>query len=223
MYRIFIVEDDETIAAQIKKHLEGWGYGAACARDFQRVQAEIAAFAPHLILLDISLPGISGFHVCEELRKRSKVPVIFISSASDNMNIVMAMSMGGDDFISKPFDLRVLSAKVQAMLRRSYDFSSDAEFLECGGVRLYPAGAAAECGGTRLELTKNEYRILLVLFENRGRVVSRETLMQRLWETDSFVDENTLTVNIARLRKKLAGAGVEDLIATKKGLGYLVR
>lgn len=151
------------------------------------------------------------------------MPVIFISSASDNMNIVMAMSMGGDDFISKPFDLRVLGAKVQAMLRRSYDFSSDAEFLECGGVRLYPAGASAECGGTRLELTKNEYRILLILFENRGRIVSRETLMQRLWETDSFVDENTLTVNIARLRKKLAGAGVEDLIATKKGLGYLVR
>ena len=222
MYRIFIIEDDETIAAEIKRHLEGWGYSAACARDFQNVQAEIEAFAPHLILLDVFLPGVSGFHVCEEVRKRSKAPVIFISSASDNMNIVMAMSMGGDDFIAKPFDLRVLSAKVQAMLRRSYDFSNDAGYLECGGVRLCPADASVMCGGARLELTKNEYRILQTLLEGRGKIISRDALMERLWATDSYIDENTLSVNVARLRKKLDAVGLCDFITTKKGLGYLI-
>ena len=164
------------------------------------------------MLLDIYLPFFNGYHWCTEIRKISQVPIIFLSSASDNMNIVMAMNMGGDDFIAKPFDLEVLTAKVQALLRRTYDFAADTGRLD----------ATLSYGEERLDLSRNEYRILQVLLENRGRTVSRETLMQKLWETDSFVDENTLSVNMNRLRRKLDGMGLEGFIRTKKGLGYLV-
>lgn len=222
MYKLLIVEDDLTIASALQAHFAAWNFEVQCVTDFQKVMEQFTAFAPHLVLLDISLPFCDGYHWCREIRAVSKVPVIFLSSAADNLNIVMAMNLGGDDFIAKPFDLSVLTAKVQALLRRTYAFSPELECLEAGGVVLNLANATAMCNGERLELTKNEYRILQVLFEKRGKVVSREALMQRLWETDSFVDENTLTVNVARLRKKLAGAGVERLIETKKGIGYWI-
>ena len=222
MYKIFIVEDDAAIAGMVKKHVESWGCAARCAKDFGDVIGEFAAFQPHLVLMDISLPGYNGYHWCAEIRKLSKVPVIFLSSASENMNILMALSMGGDDFIAKPFDINILNAKVQAMLRRTYDFAAHVDLLECAGVVLNRADATVSYEGQRLELSKNEYRILQVLFENRGKVVRREVLMERLWETDCFVDENTLSVNIARLRKKLEGAGILDLIKTRKGVGYIV-
>lgn len=222
MYKLMIVEDDLTIASALQTHFTAWDFEVQCVADFQKVMEQFAAFAPHLVLLDISLLFCDGYHWCSEIRAVSKVPVIFLSSAADNLNIVMAMNLGGDDFIAKPFDLSVLTAKVQALLRRTYTFSPELDCLEAGGVVLNLADATAVCNGARLELTKNEYRILQVLFEKRGKVVSRETLMQRLWETDSFVDENTLTVNVARLRKKLAGAGVEHLIETKKGIGYWI-
>lgn len=222
IYRILIVEDDRVIAKSIKQHIEAWGCSARTVRDFSDVMHEFAEFNPHLILIDIGLPFFDGYHWCSEIRKVSQVPVIFISSAADNMNIVMAVSMGGDDFIAKPFDLSVLTAKVQAMLRRTYDFSGASNLIEHRGVILNISDATLIYEGNIVDLTKNEYRILQALMENRGRAVSRDMLMKRLWETDSFVDENTLTVNVARLRKKLEQAGMQDFIQTKKGIGYLV-
>ena len=222
MYRILIVEDDEVIARILEEHLAQWGYTTHCVQDFEHVLAEAEQFLPQLILLDIALPFFNGFHWCTELRKRSSVPIIFISSAADHMNAVMAMQMGGDDFIAKPFDLSVLTAKIQALLRRSYDFSAPANLLSCGGAVLNTDDATLLYNDRKIELTRNEYKILHLLMENRGRIVSRETIMEALWESDSFVDENTLSVNVNRLRRKLSEAGLQDLIQTKKGVGYLV-
>lgn len=222
MYRILIVEDDTAIAQAMQRQISLWGLEARCARNFRDILGEFAAFEPHLVLLDIILPFYGGYHWCAEIRRISKVPIVFISSASDNMNIVMAMNMGGDDFIAKPFDLNVLMAKLQAILRRTYDFSSQAETLEHQGALLNLSDASLTYRGERIELTRNEYRILQTLLERKGQVVSRDTLMQRLWETDSFVDENTLTVNVTRLRRKLADAGLTDFIVTRKGMGYLI-
>jgi len=222
MYRILIVEDHEGIAAAMKRQIEAWALEARCVEDFRNVLAAFSEYGPHLVLLDIALPFFNGYHWCGEIRKVSKVPIVFISSASDNMNIVMAMNMGGDDFIAKPFDLNVLMAKIQALLRRTYDFAGMVPILEHRGALLNTADATLTYEGERVELTKNDYRILQALLERKGQVVSRERLMERLWETDNFVDENTLTVNIARLRKKLDAAGLHNFIATKVGMGYLV-
>lgn len=221
-YRILIVEDDKGIAEAIKEQALMWGLEAKCVQDFRDVLSEFAEFDPHLVLLDISLPFFNGYHWCSEIRRVSKVPIIFISSASDNMNIVMAMNMGGDDFIAKPFDGNVLIAKIQAMLRRSYDFGNAVPILEHRGAILSTGDNTLTYQGEKLELTKNEYRILLALLESKGKIVSREKLMERLWESDSFVDENTLTVNVNRLRKKLDGVGLTEFIATKFGVGYIV-
>ena len=222
MYKIFLVEDDDAIAGAVAKHISSWGWEARRAGDLTRVIEEFTAFAPHLVLLDIGLPYRNGYHWCAEIRKLSRIPIIFLSSASDNMNIVMAMNMGGDDFIPKPFDLEVLSAKIQAILRRTYDFGSAPPLLEARGATLDTGDNTLHYRDQKLELTRNEYRILQVLLEQKGRTVSRDTLMRKLWETDSFVDENTLTVNMARLRRKLEGMGLDGLIRTKKGLGYLI-
>ena len=222
MYRILIVEDDRVIAGAMKKHIESWGFDVRCASDFSNVLGEFVEYDPQLVLLDISLPLFNGYHWCSEIRKHSSVPVVFVSSASDNMNIVMAMNMGGDDFIAKPFDLNVLMAKIQALLRRAYDFGGQAALIEHRGAILNASDATLSYAGQKIPLTRNECRILLTLMRAKGAVVSREALMQRLWETDCFVDENTLTVNIARLRRKLEAAGLEDFIQTKKGMGYLV-
>ena len=222
MYRIFIVEDDAAIAQAVCEQAASWALEARCVTDFRRVAEEAAAYDPHLILLDIALPFYNGYHWCQELRRVSNVPVVFISSASDNMNIVMAMNMGADDFIAKPFDRNVLMAKVQALLRRAYDFTVQPPVPACRGARLRTDIQKLEYGGASVDLTKNEYRILLCLMERAGQVVSREKLMQTLWETDSFVDENTLTVNVNRLRRKLASAGLEDFIPPRHGVGYLV-
>ena len=221
-YRILVVEDDAVISAAVAGHISSWGCQVRRAENFADIMSEFNEFEPQLVLLDISLPFYNGYHWCSEIRKVSRVPVIFISSASDNMNIVMAMNMGGDDFIAKPFDLEVLTAKVQALLRRTYDFAADTGRLEHRGAVLNLRDATLSYGEEKLDLSRNEYRILQVLLENRGRTVSRETLMQKLWETDSFVDENTLSVNMNRLRRKLDSMGLEGFIRTKKGLGYLV-
>lgn len=222
MYRILIVEDDMAIARAMQRQISLWGLEARCARNFQDIMEEFREFDPHLVLLDILLPFFGGYHWCSEIRRTSRVPIVFISSASDNMNIVMAMNMGGDDFIAKPFDLNVLMAKLQALLRRAYDFGAAPETLEHRGAVLNLADATFTYREQRVELTRNEYRILQALMESRGRIVSRDALMRRLWETDSFIDENTLTVNVTRLRKKLADTGLTDFILTKKGMGYLV-
>ncbi len=222
MYRILIIEDDRGIAGAIARQAARWGLEAKCAGDFANVMAEFAAYDPQLVLLDISLPFYNGYYWCERIRAVSKVPVIFISSASDNMNIVMAMNMGGDDFIAKPFDQAVLMAKIQALLRRTYDFGGSAPILEHRGAVLNTGDQTLYYQGQKVELSRNEYRILLSLMEERGKVVSREKLMERLWQTDSFVDENTLTVNVNRLRKKLDAAELTDFIGTKFGVGYIV-
>ena len=222
MYKIFLVEDDDAIAGVLLEHIASWGWEPRRAGDLTRVMEEFTAFSPHLVLLDIGLPYRNGYHWCGEIRRCSRVPVISLSPASDNMNIVMAMNMGGDDFIPKPFDLDVLTAKIQALLRRTYDFGGAPPLLEHRGAVLDTGDNTLSYGGQRLELTRNEYRILQVLLEQKGRTVSREALMQKLWETDSFVDENALTVNVARLRRRLEGLGLTDFIRTKKGLGYLI-
>ena len=222
MYKILIVEDDFVIAKTMKKHLTSWGYDVECAEDFKSVLAQFVSFDPQLVLLDISLPFFNGYHWCTEIRKVSKVPIIFISSASDNMNIVMAINMGGDDFIAKPFDLTVLTSKVQALLRRTYDFTGTTHLLEHKGAILNTSNSTLTFNGQKIELSKNDYKILHILLENKGKTVSRDNLMTRLWETDDFIDDNTLTVNINRLRKKLTEIGLNDFINTKKGLGYLV-
>ena len=222
MYRVLIIEDDMGIAEAIQVQARMWNLDAAYVRNFRNVMEEFTAFDPHLVLLDITLPFYNGYHWCNEIRKVSKVPIIFISSASDNMNIVMAMNMGGDDFIAKPFDQSVLIAKMQALLRRSYDFGTAAPVLAHRGAELNTGDNTLTFQGQKIELTKNEYRILLALMESKGKVVSREKLMERLWESDSFVDENTLTVNVNRLRKKLDAAGLPNFIITKFGVGYLI-
>ena len=222
MYKIFLVEDDAAIASAVSARLAAWGWEVRKAGDFTRVLEEFSAFAPHLVLLDIGLPYRNGYFWCGEMRRLSQVPIVFLSSASDNMNIVMAMNMGGDDFIAKPFDLDVLTAKVQALLRRTYDFGALAPPLECRGAVLDTGDNSLAYNGEKLELSRNEYRIMQVLLEQKGRTVSREALMRKLWETDSFVDENTLTVNMTRLRRKLEGIGLTDFIRTRKGLGYMV-
>ena len=222
MYRLLIVEDDVRIAEAIKEQTKMWDLDARTVEDFRNVLADFTAYQPHIVLLDISLPFFNGYHWCAEIRKVSKAPIIFISSASDNMNIVMAMNMGADDFIAKPFDMDVLVAKIQALLRRSYDFAASVPVLEHRGAVLNTGDHTLTCGGNDVPLTKNEYRILLCLMENRGRVVSREKLMERLWKTEVFIDENTLTVNVNRLRKKLDAAGLEGFIVTKVGAGYMV-
>ena len=219
---IYLVEDDATIAGAVASHLRAWGYDCVVAADFRDVAGEFQRLQPQLVLLDLLLPFYNGFHWCQEIRRTSQVPILFLSSASDNLNILTAIQMGGDDFLAKPFDLNILAAKVQALLRRAYDFAPPSDVLACGAMRPNLSDGTGEQGGQRTTLTRNELKILQVLLENRGKIVSRDRLMERLWESDSFVDENTLTVNVNRLRKTLAAVGAGDLIVTRKKQGYLV-
>lgn len=222
MYKIMVIEDDPSMANAVKKQIESWGNEVLCAKDFQDIMPAFIEFDPHLVLVDIMLPFYNGYYWCTEIRKISNVPVIFLSSASDNMNIVMAMNMGGDDFIPKPVDLNVLTAKLQATLRRAYNMGGKIAVLEHRGAMLNLNDASLTYQGERIDLTKNDFRILQTLLENKGKVVSRDTLMTKLWQMDSYVEENTLTVNVTRLRKKLENAGLADFIKTKVGSGYII-
>ena len=192
------------------------------ATQFSDILSEFTAYDPHMVLMDVMLPFFNGYHWCSEIRKISNVPVMFISSVSDNMNIVMAMNMGGDDFIAKPVDLTVMMAKIQAMLRRTYDMGGKIPVLEHQGAVLNLNDAVLTYQGKQLELTKNEFRILQTLLEQKGKIVRREPLMMKLWQVDSYVEENTLTVNVTRLRKKLEQIGLGGWIRTKVGSGYLI-
>lgn len=222
MYRLLVVEDDNGISEQVEAQAGMWGMDVKRVENFRNVMSDFAQFEPHLVLMDIGLPFFNGYYWCTEIRKVSKAPIIFISSASDNMNIVMAMNMGADDFIAKPFDMAVLMAKVQAMLRRTYDFAAAVPVLEHRGAFLNTGDSTLKFNNKDISLTKNEYRILLCLMENKGKIVSREKLMEKLWKTDCFVDENTLTVNVNRLRKKLDAAGLNNFISTRFGVGYII-
>lgn len=222
MYKILLVEDDDAISSAIGTHLTSWGYQVEGVTDFQHVLRTFAAFSPDLVLLDISLPFFNGYHWCREMRKLSKIPILFLSSASDSMNQVMAMEMGADDFIAKPFDMSLLIAKTQALLRRAYEFQGASHLLSHRDGVLDLNRGVFSYGEKSASLTKNELRILETLMQAGGAAVSRETLMQKLWETDLFVDDNTLTVNVTRLRKTLEAIGAKDYVETKKGLGYKV-
>lgn len=222
MNKVYIVEDDPVIAKTVANHLKGWQMECQCTMNFENIIEEMKAFEPDIILMDIKLPYYNGFYWCAEIRKISNVPIVFVSSADDNMNIVMAMNMGADDFISKPFDLQVLTVKLQAVLRRSYGQVLERHVLECGDVVLNLDDTSMMIRDQRMELTKNEFLMLKVLLEKQGKVVSREEMMERLWGDDEFIDDNTLTVNMVRLRKKMESAGLTDFIVTKRGLGYIV-
>ncbi len=223
MYKIFIIEDDSGIAQACCRQIESWNMEARCACNLRDPLKEFSDYAPHLVLLDISLPFMDGYHWCAEIRRISKVPIIFISSAGDNMNIIMAMNMGADEFVSKPFEGEVLVAKIRALLRRTYDFTGETQMFYHRGAMLNADEGSLVCQGRTIPLSKNEYRILLLLMKNKGKTVSREKLMEALWQTDEFVDENALTVNVGRLRKKLDNAGLPKFIETKFGMGYFIK
>ncbi len=220
MYKILIVEDDLIIAKLLKEALIKWKYEVKYITEFKNVLDEFINYMPQLVLLDISLPFFNGYYWCNEIRKISKVPIIFISSANENMNIIMAINMGGDDFIFKPFSLDVVIAKIQALIRRTYSFQGQVNIIEHNGAILSLNDNTLIYNNNKLELTKNDFKILQILFENAGNIVSRNDIMIRLWENDNFIDDNTLTVNITRIRKKLNDIGLKDFILTKKGIGY---
>ena len=203
MYRILIVEDDSTIASNVAAHLERWDYETKQIEDFKCVMEAFQQFDPQLVILDIGLPFYNGFYWCQEIRKISSVPILFLSSMNE-----------------KPFDLNVLTAKVQALLRRAYSFQGNVNVLEHEGMLLNLNDASLSYKGEKISLTKNEFRILQMLMENAGKIVARDDIIARLWESDEFIDDNTLTVNVARLRKKLENADMEGRIKTKKGIGY---
>lgn len=221
-YKILIVEDDTTIGEKMKNHLEKWAYKVTLATDFQDILGEVTAVSPDLILMDITLPYYNGFYWCTEIRKLFKIPIVFISSADDNMNIVMAMDMGGDDFIAKPFDLAVLTAKIGAIIRRSYSYAGQVNVIEHNGAILNLLDATMSYQGRKTDFSKNEFQILALLMENVGSIVSRDTIMMQLWDSDNFIDDNTLTVNVTRIRKKLKEIGLEDFVKTKKGISYMI-
>ncbi len=223
MYKIFLVEDDFALAEVLKKQLESYGNEVKCVSDFRNVSKEFEEYSPDLVLMDIMLPFKDGYYWTAEIRKISAVPIVFLSSASDNMNIVMAINMGGDDFIAKPVDPMVLNAKVSAILRRTYEMSDTSSKIDFYDAVLNLSDYTVVRGEAKAELTKNEIRILQVLLENKGKIVSRDTLMTRLWQSDLYVEENTLTVNVSRLRKKLEDIGLCDVIATKQGSGYIIK
>ena len=222
MYRIYMVEDDNGILEAVKSRGEKWELEVFGVKNFRKVLAEFSEIQPHLVIMDIGLPAFDGYHWCAELRKISKCPILFLSSAADNMNMVMAMNMGGDDFVAKPFDTDVLIAKIQALLRRTYDYTESMSLLEHRGAFLNVESGVLTYRGTAIDLTKNEHRILALLMKSKGQVISRERLMDALWEMDCYVDDNALTVNVGRLRKKLEANGLADFIMTKFGEGYYI-
>ncbi|MFM1542622.1 response regulator transcription factor [Helcococcus ovis] len=223
MYKIYIVEDDSVISNSMKKFLESWGYQVEIPKKFNNVLEEFEEFNPDLVLLDIHLPFFNGYNWCEKIRTKSNAPIIFISSSNDNMNIVMALSKGADDFVSKPFDLNILNAKIQALLRRTYELNSTLENIYTYKDIIYNMGKSTlSYKDETIELTKNESKIFQILIENKERIVSRNNIMEFLWNTDEFIDDNTLTVNINRLRKKMMEIGIKEILQTKKGQGYIL-
>ncbi|MEK4759868.1 response regulator transcription factor [Viridibacillus sp. FSL E2-0187] len=222
-FNIMIVEDEQKIAQMIEENLIKWGYDVFSVKDFQKVEEEYLSVKPHLVLLDINLPYYDGFYWCEKIRKYSNVPIIFVSSRNEKMDIMMAINMGGDDFIQKPFSMDILVTKINAIVRRTYTYLSPSlNVLKHNELTLNLKNSTVMFGEKESELTKNEFKILTVLFENKQEIISRDTLMRALWEDESFIDDNTLTVNINRLRRKLTDMGVEDYIQTKKGQGYML-
>lgn len=220
MFKLMIVEDDLVIQQALQTELEKWDYQVHCVTQFHDVMADYLAFEPQLVLLDVNLPAFNGYHWCQEIRKVSQTPIIFITSRDETMDLVMAIQLGADDYIQKPFQLSIVTAKVQALLRRTYDFNEPVQFMSVNQIVLKSNESRLTSGELAVDLTRNELRIIEILFQNKGTFVTREAIMMHLWEDESFIDDNTLAVNITRLRKKFAEFGQRDLIKTKKGIGY---
>ena len=220
-WKIFLVEDDKVIAEEIKRHLEFWNYEIKIAEDFQNIFDEFKNFHPDLVLMDVTLPFYNGYHWCKIIRKNSKVPILFISAADENLNLIMAMDLGADDYLTKPFELELLQIKIRALLRRAYEYIETRNIfykdisLDCDKMIILRENK-------EIELTKNEFKILEILLEKPGKVVNRDEIIDKIWQTDSYIDDNTLTVNVMRLRKKLEDINIFELIKTKKGVGYYV-
>ena len=217
-----IVEDDKTIAQALQFYLQKWNFSVCLTTNFKNVIEDFVQFQPSLVILDLNLPFFNGFYWCSEIRKLSKIPLIFISSATDNMNSVMAMNMGADDFINKPFDLNMFVSKVNALLRRTYEFSSQTDLIKVKNITLNQLNFTLIYNNKQIFLTKNEFMILQILMSNHERIVKREEIMEHLWDSESFIDDNTLTVNINRLRTKLESEEITDFIHTTKGIGYSI-
>ncbi len=220
--KILIVEDDNDIAEILAGELSVWGYDIVCVKDFNNVLDEFKAEKPELVLMDIILPYFNGFYWCQKIREISKVPLMFISSKSEDIDIVQAMQFGGDDYIVKPINIQIVRAKIVAILRRSYDFTEETDYLVFGNVKLLLSAAKLEFMGKVAELTRTELMILETLFKDRGAVSKRDKIMDKCWQEENFIDDNTLAVNMTRLRKKLAEIGLDDFIQTKKGIGYFL-
>lgn len=223
LMKVLLVEDEPTIRETVADELEKWGFKVWTSTNFEHILNDFLAQSPQLVLLDINLPYFDGFYWCRKIREVSKVPIIFLSSRDNPMDMVMAMNMGGDDFMQKPFYTDVLVAKIQALMRRTYSYTqTETNVVEYEGVVLNLQSGEVTYHNQILELTKNEFKILQILMQNIGSIVSRDNIMRKLWENESFVDDNTLTVNVARVRKKLAELGKEEFIHTKKGQGYII-
>ena len=221
MFKIFIVEDELTIRTELKTLLEKYGYECITTDDFTSVLSAIEAASPHLILLDINLPHFDGYHICREIRSHSQIPIIIVTSRNSDVDELMSMNLGADDFITKPYHTQILLARIAALLKRSYHTDHESQ-LEHNGVMLSLSDSTITANGQTAELTKNELKILHLLMQNKGTIQSRDELINALWQTDEFIDDNTLTVNINRLRKKLESIGVTNYLKTKRGMGYIV-
>ena len=223
MFTILIVEDEVKIRSLIAAELQNWGYAVHVAEDIRHVEDTVLTVKPQLILLDINLPYMNGFYWCERIRRHSNVPIVFLSSRTETMDMMMALNMGGDDFIQKPFSMEMLITKIHALLRRTYTYhQADTDLLTHRELKLHVKRAALSTRDGEIELTKNEFRILCVLLERKNEIIPRDELMAALWEDENFIDDNTLTVNINRLRRKLDEHGMEGYIQTKKGQGYIL-
>ncbi len=222
-YRIFVVEDDKMLEEEIIALLEKWGFKAFGTESFDDISEQFLSKTPDVVLMDINIPSFDGFYWCKEIRKLSKVPIIYISSRNNNMDIIMGINNGGDDYIEKPFNNQVLIAKLQAIVRRTYEYKTqDTKVTICKGLVLNLEDTFISYKDKRMELTKNEFKILKILIENQGKIVSRQALMKNLWDEEVYVNENTLTVNVNRVRAKLEELGIKDFITTKKGMGYSI-
>lgn len=220
-WKIFLVEDGKVIAEEIESYLKFWNYEIKIAEDFQNVFDDFKNFHPDLVLMDVSLPFYNGYHWCKIIRKNSKVPILFISAADENLNLIMAMDLGADDYLTKPFELELLQIKIRALLRRAYEYV-ETKNIFYKDIRLDCDSMIISRENKERELTKNEFKILEILLEKPGKVVNRDEIIDKIWQTDSYIDDNTLTVNVMRLRKKLEEINIFDLIKTKKGVGYYV-
>lgn len=219
--RILIVEDDLTIQTQLKNLLSGNGYAVDVVSDFSKVIEQVKIFAPHLILLDIKLPGNNGFDICSQIRTFSDLPIIFVTSSNTDMDELNSIMLGGDAFITKPYHTAILLAKIASLLKRAYPVLQS-EQMAYGGAVLHLEASSLGYDGQSVELTKNELKILYYLFKNAGKICSRGDLMEFLWDNQLYVDDNALSVNINRIREKLAGIGLTDFIKTKHRQGYTI-